>query len=104
MTFDFYAVAILYAALSLLASVAKFRQWSSQPSLVAMFTGSFGLCTSLALKSGGHHNAWYLALAALVCIAAGAWKNSALVERRHLSHHIVRWVVSLLILLGFVFC
>ena len=102
MRYMVWVIAGLYAALSVVASVAKKKQWKTAPSLVAMFCGGLGLLTALVLDGSGQSNAWVLALAALVCIAAAAWKNSALVGSRHLPHHVVRWCLSLLILLGLI--
>lgn len=102
MLYVLYIVTTLYAVLCMLAPLLKVKEWKSCPSLVSMLVGGMTLVTSLMLKSSGNRNAWVLAVLALICIAISAWVNGGAQDKRHLSHHIVRWGLSLLIVLGFV--
>ncbi|MBE5801573.1 MAG: hypothetical protein E7319_04725 [Clostridiales bacterium] len=103
MIYAFLLLVSLYALLCVLASASKFRQWKAQPSMISMFTGGVVLAQALVLKTSGFSRSWILALAALIMIAAAAWRNGALQGKVHLSHHLIRWALSLLILAGFVF-
>ena len=102
MLYVLYVITTLYAVLCVLAPLLKVKEWKKCPSLVSMFVGGVTLVTSMILKSSGNSNAWVLAVLALICIAVGAWINGGARGKRHLSHHIVRWGLSLLIVLGFV--
>lgn len=101
MSYAFYAAAILYAVLCVIAPAIKYQRWKDYPSLPMMMVGGLSLGTSLVLKSSGFRNAWLLALLALICIAVSAWKNAAIQGQRHWTHHLVRWGLSLLLLIGF---
>jgi len=102
MIYVLYIIATLYAVLCVLAPLLKVKEWKKCPSLVSMLVGGMTLITSMVLKSSGNRNAWILAVLALICIAISAWINGGVQGKRHLSHHIVRWGLSLLIVLGFV--
>ena len=97
----FYGVTLFYAILCIIVPVVQYKKWKEYPSIVSMLTGGLGLFTSLALKGSGYEKSWILGAAALFCIALSAWRNGGAQGKRHISHHVVRAVVSALILAGF---
>ncbi len=99
----FYAVTILYAILSIFASVTQYERWKETPSLKSMMSGGIGLVTSLLLKSNGFRKAILLVIASLVCISFCAWQNEKKQKKTHLLHHVVRLILSVLIVIGFLF-
>lgn len=102
MIYVFYVITGIYAILCVLAPATQTKKWKTQPSLVSMLTGGVALGTSLVLKSSAFRNAWILAAVALVCICISAWRNGGMQEKRNLFHHIMRGVISILILIGFI--
>lgn len=102
MIYALYTVATIYAALCVVAPLLKVKQWKSCPSIPSMFTGGMCLFSALVLENNGYHNAWVLALMALLCISISAWKNGSNQGKINVSHHIIRTTISLIILLGFI--
>ena len=102
MKYVFYVIVSIYALLCGIAPMTKVKQWKTCPSMVSMLIGGITLGTSVVLHSSKFRNAWILALVALSCIAISAWRNGGIQGKRNLAHHIVRGVVSILLLIGFV--
>lgn len=101
MIYGLYLITTIYAFLCITESMLKVRQWKSSPAILSMLVGGICLLTALILKSNVGHKIWVLALMALVCISLCGWKNESEKEKI-LFHHIMRAIISLIILAGFI--
>lgn len=95
-------VAVLFAVLHLIAAISQLIKKSSPAQAVLMLAGALGvLAAAIDCAMGGAFD-WLLMLAggAMVC-AAAIW-NGKRSGAFHLSHHIVRAVVVIILILSFI--
>ena len=101
-------LAILFALLHIIAAAAQFRSKdpAARGSAVLMLCGGVALiCSSVAHLINGSLWAWQDPLSAacgflLICFAA--YLNGRRAGNVHLSHHLVRGGIAVLLVLGFV--
>ena len=97
-----YIVSAAFGGLSLLAAVSQMRSDKRPFSHIMMSVGSLGLFAAVDCGIAQQSFDWIPALAggALIC-AAAVW-NGKKSENFHIQHHIVRILLSLILIVGFI--
>ncbi len=97
-----YIVSIAFGGLSLVAAASQIRTDKRPYSHIMMAVGSLGLFAAVACGIAGQDFDWIPALAggALIC-AAAVW-NGKKSGNFHIQHHIVRILLSLILVAGFI--
>ena len=98
MRYLLYGITFLYAALSMLAAIVQIKTSRQKDTPIMMLCGGLLLIAAVFFK----HTNWMIALVggALICIAA--FLNGKRSENFHVSHHIIRFIITLLLVIGFV--
>lgn len=99
MTISFIAVTVIYGILIVVASLLQLIKIKDNRYL-AMFAGGCFLLTSVILWSMEKNNAWIGIAVGLVAIAIGAWINGGIKGKRNLLHHIICWILSIVLMAG----
>lgn len=95
--------AVLYGLLHIYVSLAGKKQGKMETDMfLAMLLGAC-LLTAAGVWALFRDLAWIPALIGCVLISLAAFVNGGRASNRHLSHHLIRAAVHLLLVLGFVF-
>ena len=100
--------AILFALLHIIAAVTQFRSRdpAARGSASIMLCGGAALICSAAAHLVGSSGDWMVALSAGVCgflpICFAAYLNGRRSGAVHVSHHLIRGGIAVLLVLGFV--
>lgn len=95
--------AVLYGLLHVYVSLAGQKQGKTKRDMfLAMFLGAC-LLTAAGVWALFRDLAWIPALIGCVLISLAAFVNGGRAGDRHLSHHLIRAAVHLLLVLGFAF-
>lgn len=91
-------ITILYAGLSMLAAVTQIRAATHKDTPIMMLSGGLLLVVAAFLQNID----WIVVIigGGLICIAA--FLNGKRSESFHVSHHIIRFIITLLLVIGFV--
>lgn len=92
------AVAILYAVLSMLAAVVFMRTAKRKDTSIMMLGGGILFILAAILQKAD----WILATVGGILICASAFMNGKRSGDFHARHHIIRFVLTLLLVLGFI--
>ena len=101
MKYILFVFAMLYALLSMVAAVYQIKTAERKGTAVMMLCGGALLIWAAGLQLFAWSYDWIVAIigGTLMCIAA--FLNGKQGEQFHLSHHIVRAVFTILLLVGF---
>lgn len=104
MRYAVYAVALIYALLCGYAACAPLKAAEKQKGTSAlMLAGSLILILAIILHAMETPYSWAIVLAggALICVAA--FLNGKRSGTLHIWHHVVRFILTALLVLGFLF-
>lgn len=104
MRYVLYVVVILYALLCILAATIQMKAAKSKDTAAIMLSGGFVLIVSVishSMYGMGQTYAWVSAALGGVLICIAAFLNGKRSGTLHMSHHIVRLVVTVLFVAGF---
>lgn len=106
MRYVLYVAVVLYALLCILAAVIQMRTGKNKDTSAMMLSGGAVLIVSVI--SHGLHNigqayAWGSAALGGILICIAAFLNGKRSGTLHMSHHIVRFVITVLFVAGFIF-
>lgn len=91
-------ITILYAGLSMLAAAAQLKTAARKDTPIMMLSGGLILIAAVFLKSTD----WIAAIIGGALICTAAFLNGKRGGNFHASHHIIRLVITLLLVIGFV--
>ena len=93
-------VAILYALLSIYASVTQWKKRPRRKSAAIMIAGGLILLLSGILELRGWGPAWLVTVIGSLLICQAALINGKLNGRALLQHHAVRFLITVFLILG----
>ena len=96
-------VSILFGALSLIAAIAAMKQKKRISSHICMAAGSLILLAAVVLNLFHFAADWHIALAGCALICCAAICNGVKSGSFHWQHHCIRIVLSVILIVGFVF-
>lgn len=101
MRYVVFALALLYALLSLYAAFTQRKRPDRRLSAILMAVGSLALIAASILCLTGWTLDWALCIIGTLLIVQAAVINGKLNGRVHPKHHAVRFVITLLLIIGF---
>lgn len=103
MKYILYVIIILYAFLCMLAATLQMKTAKRKDTAVIMLGGGIFLIASVILHSMTWMYGWVAALigGAFICVAA--FLNGKRSESLHISHHIIRLIITILLIAGLIF-
>lgn len=102
MPYVLYGITGLYALLSLLAAAVQMKSAEKKDAPLTMLLGGTLLLAAIATGWLGWSLDWLAAVVGGVLIMLAAWTNGKRSGQLHYSHHAVRFVVTTLLIAGFV--
>lgn len=96
-------IAILYALLSIYASVTQLKKPARRKSAVLMMAGGLILIAAAVLELSGWGPAWLVVVIGSLLICQAALINGKLNGRGLLHHHAVRFMITAFLILGAAF-
>lgn len=97
-------VSVAFGGLSLVAALSQIKKGKQSNSHVLMALGSVVLIAAVICNIVRLGFDWSLALAGSAMICAAAVWNGKRSGSFHIQHHVVRILISLLLVAGFVWC
>lgn len=94
------AIAILYALLSVYASVTQLKKPVRRKPAIIMIVGGVILLTAGILELRGWSPAWLVTVIGSLLICQAALINGKLNGRVQLQHHAVRFLITAFLILG----
>ena len=94
------AIAILYALLSVYASVTQLKKSVRRKPAIIMIVGGVILLTAGILELRGWSPAWLVTVIGSLLICQAALINGKLNGRVRLQHHAVRFLITAFLILG----
>ena len=94
------AIAILYALLSVYASVTQLKKPVRRKPAIIMIVGGVILLTAGILELRGWSPAWLVTVIGSLLIGQAALINGKLNGRVRLQHHAVRFLITAFLILG----
>jgi hypothetical protein len=94
------AIAILYALLSVYASVTQLKKPVRRKPAIIMIVGGVILLTAGILELRGWSPAWLVTVIGSLLICQAALINGKLNGRVRLQHHAVRFLITAFLILG----
>ena len=101
MKYVVFALAIVYALLSIYAALPQWRRSDRKLFALLMTVGSLVLILTAILCLTGWKMDWLLAIIGCLLIVEGAVLNGARVGRSHPKHYAVRFLITLVLVVGF---
>lgn len=101
MQYVLYTVTVLYAALSLVAAIAQIRSAAKKDTPALMLCGSLILAFAVILQAVSGAFGWIPALIGGLLISLAAYLNGRRSGAFHISHHIIRAALTVLLVAGF---
>ncbi len=95
------AVGALFGALSMIASVSQLKHEKKPIPAAIMTTGSFLLIVAIICNFMGQWFDHIIALLGSIAICAAAIWNGIKSKQFHIQHHIIRIVLSTVLVIGF---
>ncbi|MCM1299209.1 MAG: hypothetical protein NC203_08595 [Firmicutes bacterium] len=103
MKYALYIVTALYAVLSFIAAFSQLKKADQKTPYAVMAFGGLILMAEIGLHIIGVPFNWIAAVVGGVLICASAIYNGKKSGSFHITHHIIRFAVTLLIIAGFIF-
>ena len=97
------AISILYAFLSVYASVPQLKKPQRRKPAVLMILGGLILAAAAVLELKGWSPSWLVTVIGSLLICQGALINGRLNGRDKLQHHAVRFMITAFLILGAAF-
>ena len=94
-------IAAVYGALTLIASITGGKDGKKGDTAVMMVLGGCSLVTAAGLCAFGYSSDWWIALSGCVLISIAAFINGKRGEF-HARHHVVRAVIEIVLVVGFI--
>lgn len=95
-------VSILFGGLSMIAAVSQIKSEKKAISALIMITGSTLLITAVILNIIGQQLDGIIALLGCAAICAAAILNGIKSKQLHIQHHIIRIMLSMILIIGFI--
>lgn len=91
-------VTVLYAALSMLAAIVQMKTQTRKDTSVMMLGGGILMIAAVILPGAD----WILAIIGGALICAAAFLNGKRSGNFHARHHVIRFALTLLLIIGFI--
>lgn len=91
-------ITVLYAVLSMFAAATQLKTATRKDTSVMMFCGGLILIIATVFKNAD----WIAAIIGGMLICIAAFLNGKRSGNFHISHHIIRFIITLLLVIGFV--
>ena len=101
MKYVLVGIVAVYALLSVVASVHQLRTEKRKDTSVMMLCGALILIAAAVLQLLNQQFDWIVSIVGGALICAAAYMNGKRGESFHASHHIVRFVITVLFVIGF---
>ena len=93
----------LFAALTAFAALVQMRDSRFTAPCLLILAGCFALGVAVYGGVGGRDGMWTAALTGSLAISAGAMWNGRRNDNFHIRHHVFRWVLCALFVVGYAF-
>jgi len=101
MRYVVFAIAIIYGLLSIYAASSQWKRPDRRLPTILMTAGGLVLILTGILCLTGWKQDWLLAIIGGLLIVEAAVLNGQRIGRAHPKHHIVRFVITLALIVGF---
>lgn len=91
-------ITVLYAVLSVIAAVSQIKTATHKDTSIMMLGGGLLLVIAIILKNAD----WIAAIIGGLLICIAAFLNGKRSGNFHISHHIIRFIITLLLVIGFI--
>lgn len=103
MRYVLYIITALYGVLSFIAAFSQLKKAEKKTSYAAMAAGALILIAAIGLHLISIPFNWFAAVLGGVLICTAAIYNGKKGGNFHITHHIIRFAVTLLLIAGFIF-
>ena len=100
MNYALYAVTALYGLLSMAAAGTQLRTAEKKDAPVLMLLGGGLLLAATGMEMAALLDGWLIVVCGGACICIAAFLNGRRSGEFHLSHHVVRLIITLLLAVG----
>lgn len=101
MKYVVFALALIYALVSLYASLPVWKKADRRLTAILMTAGAVLLIATAILSLTGWSADWLLCIIGSLLLVEAAVLNGARVGRTHPKHHAVRFIITLALVIGF---
>lgn len=91
-------ITVLYAVLSMLAALTQIKKAARKDTSIMMLAGGLLLVIATVLKNAD----WIAAIIGGLLICIAAFLNGKRSGNFHISHHIIRFIITVLLVIGFI--
>lgn len=91
-------ITVLYAALSMFAAVTQLKSSTRKDTSIMMLCGGLLLVIATVFKNAD----WIVVIIGGILICIAAFLNGKRSGNLHISHHIIRFIITLLLVIGFI--
>ncbi len=102
MIYVVYAVTALYAVLSSAAALVQMKNSQEKIAPIIMLTGSIILITAIILHIMQAPFSQAAAIAGGLAVCAAAFINGKKSGNFHAVHHVIRFIITVLLIIGFI--
>lgn len=92
------AITVLYAVLCMLAAVTQIKTSTHKDTSIMMLSGGLLLVIATISKNAD----WILVITGGLLICIAAFLNGKRNGNFHIHHHIIRFIITLLLVIGFI--
>jgi len=101
MKYVVFAVTLVYALLSIYASLAQWKRPERRLTAILLTAGGLVLILTGILSLTGWQMDWLLSVIGCLLLVEAAVLNGARIGRTHPKHHAVRFLITLVLVIGF---
>lgn len=91
-------ITVLYAVLSMFAAITQIKTATHKDTSIIMLCGGLLLVIATVFKNAD----WIIVIIGGMLICIAAFLNGKRSGNFHISHHIIRFIITLLLVIGFI--